>query len=117
MVLASCGYMLQPLIAELREHGVLFYNPYRSGFHPWNPLASVKATTVRFSARIEGLGGVRLAYGPGGISTPGLRFYSRKGHSYEASNLLSNFAVLMDDLDEKTHYAMSRLMSLGSWGR
>jgi DNA helicase-2/ATP-dependent DNA helicase PcrA len=40
MVLAACGYMLQPLCAALRDDGLLFHNPYRSGFHPWNPLRS-----------------------------------------------------------------------------
>jgi superfamily I DNA/RNA helicase len=37
MVLASCNYMLAPLIAALREEGVPFHNPYRP--NPlWNPL-------------------------------------------------------------------------------
>jgi superfamily I DNA/RNA helicase len=38
MVLASCGYMLNPLIAALRESGTPFYNPYRTTHGGWNPL-------------------------------------------------------------------------------
>lgn len=38
MVLASCGYMLLPLIARLRELGIPYHNPYRPNFHQWNPL-------------------------------------------------------------------------------
>lgn len=39
MVLASCTYMLQPLVAELRARGVPFHNPYRPKAGHWNPLA------------------------------------------------------------------------------
>lgn len=38
MVLVSCGYMLHSITARLRELGVPFHNPYRRGFHAWNPL-------------------------------------------------------------------------------
>lgn len=38
MVLASCGYMLGPLIQELRKLGVPFHNPYRTTQGAWNPL-------------------------------------------------------------------------------
>lgn len=38
MVLASCGYMLSPLIGALREHGVPFHNPYRRTDGRWNPM-------------------------------------------------------------------------------
>lgn len=38
MVLASCGYMLYPVIAELRDAGVPFHNPYRSHQGLWNPM-------------------------------------------------------------------------------
>jgi DNA helicase-2/ATP-dependent DNA helicase PcrA len=40
MVLASCTYMVAPLAARMRELGIPFHNPYRTGFHPWNPLRS-----------------------------------------------------------------------------
>jgi DNA helicase-2/ATP-dependent DNA helicase PcrA len=42
MVLASCGYMLNPLIARLREVGLPFHNPYRPAHGGWNPLAASK---------------------------------------------------------------------------
>ncbi len=38
MALATCGYMLRSLIAELRKRGVLFHNPYRTKNGSWNPL-------------------------------------------------------------------------------
>ena len=39
MVLATCGYMLDPLKAVLRKHGTAFHNPYRRARADWNPLA------------------------------------------------------------------------------
>ena len=38
MVLASCSYMLDPTIKELRKNGVVFHNPYRTKAGAWNPL-------------------------------------------------------------------------------
>ena len=38
MVIMSCGYMLYPLIKELRERGVPFHNPYAQTNGRWNPL-------------------------------------------------------------------------------
>ena len=38
MFLASCSYMLKPLIQVLRTHGVPFHNPYRKTNGFWNPL-------------------------------------------------------------------------------
>lgn len=38
MVLASCGYMLEPLIKLLRERAIPFGNPYRPNHGGWNPL-------------------------------------------------------------------------------
>lgn len=40
MVLASCGYMLNPLIKRLRQRGLPFHNPYRPADGQWNPLGS-----------------------------------------------------------------------------
>jgi superfamily I DNA/RNA helicase len=40
MVLASCGYMLQPMLARLRREGIPFHNPYRRSDGSWNPLQS-----------------------------------------------------------------------------
>jgi superfamily I DNA/RNA helicase len=38
MVLATCTYMLDPLINNLRREGVPFHNPYRPAEGRWNPL-------------------------------------------------------------------------------
>jgi DNA helicase II / ATP-dependent DNA helicase PcrA len=38
MLLASCSYMLHPVIAVLRKWGVPFHNPYRKSHGFWNPL-------------------------------------------------------------------------------
>lgn len=38
MVLASCAYMLAPLIAVLRKRGIPFHNPFRARDGRWNPL-------------------------------------------------------------------------------
>jgi len=40
MVLASCGYMLNQIITELRERGIPFHNPYRPKNGAWNPLSA-----------------------------------------------------------------------------
>lgn len=37
MVLASCAYMLGPLIGFLKEVGIPWYNPYRLEDNRWNP--------------------------------------------------------------------------------
>lgn len=39
MVLASCGFMLLPLLKALRDRGAPFHNPYRIENGAWNPLA------------------------------------------------------------------------------
>jgi DNA helicase-2/ATP-dependent DNA helicase PcrA len=38
MILASCRYMLAPLLAVLRKQGVPFHNPYRANDGSWNPM-------------------------------------------------------------------------------
>jgi DNA helicase II / ATP-dependent DNA helicase PcrA len=38
MFLASCSYMLHPVIAVLRKWGIPFHNPYRKSNGFWNPL-------------------------------------------------------------------------------
>lgn len=38
MLLASCSYMLHPIIAVLRKWGIPFHNPYRKSAGFWNPL-------------------------------------------------------------------------------
>jgi len=43
MVVASCNYMLEPLLTGLRQRGVPFHNPYRPNEARWNPLGGVTA--------------------------------------------------------------------------
>lgn len=38
MFLASCGYMLQPIVQVLRKNAIPFHNPYRRSNGFWNPL-------------------------------------------------------------------------------
>jgi hypothetical protein len=38
MFLASCSYMLKPLIQVLRKSGIPFHNPYCNSNEFWNPL-------------------------------------------------------------------------------
>jgi hypothetical protein len=38
MFLASCSYMLKPLVQVLRKNGIPFHNPYRKSNGWWNPL-------------------------------------------------------------------------------
>lgn len=40
MFMASCGYMLKPLISELKSSGTPFYNPFKSDDKTWNPLTT-----------------------------------------------------------------------------
>ena len=46
MFLASCSYMLRPIVAVLRKNAIPFHNPYRNSNGFWNPLR----TTSRDSA-------------------------------------------------------------------
>jgi DNA helicase II / ATP-dependent DNA helicase PcrA len=56
MFLASCSYMLRPLVAMLRKQGIPFHNPYRKGNGFWNPIRIGKpsATGSRILALISG---------------------------------------------------------------
>ena len=40
MLLASCAYMLEPLLAEMRDQGLPFHNPLRRSQGNWNPMAT-----------------------------------------------------------------------------
>jgi len=48
MLLASCGYMLRPVIEVLRVEGVPFHNPYRRKRGDWNPLRSTARRLLAF---------------------------------------------------------------------
>ena len=66
MVLASCSYMLVPLIKSLKDRGVPFANRYRRRQGSWNPLKASRgmSPTQRFLAYLKPAGpdfeGVRL---------------------------------------------------------
>ena len=47
MFLASCSYMLRPLIQVLRKNAIPFHNPYRKANGLWNPLHMGRATASR----------------------------------------------------------------------
>lgn len=62
MILASCSYMLRPVIERLRKVGIPFWNPYRKTRGDWNPLARRKGS-VSASERLEAFA-VPSAYDP-----------------------------------------------------
>ena len=49
MVLASCAYMLTPLISAMRKDGIPFHNPYRREDGRWNPIRPHKGAAFRLS--------------------------------------------------------------------
>lgn len=46
MILASCEYMLGPILSEARAQGIPFHNPYRLKAHHWNPLHVARGTSA-----------------------------------------------------------------------
>lgn len=46
MVLASCGFLLKPIISVLRAEGIPFHNPYRKQQPVWNPLQRRKDAVI-----------------------------------------------------------------------
>src|SRR5690606_2983831 len=50
MILASCDYMLRPLLAALRKSGVPYHNPYRRKNGAWNPLGAKHGAKDRLLA-------------------------------------------------------------------
>ena len=55
MFLTSCSYMLEHLIASLRDEGIPFHNPYRRTRGDWNPLAATRgiSTVERILAYLQ----------------------------------------------------------------
>jgi DNA helicase-2/ATP-dependent DNA helicase PcrA len=45
MLIAPCGYHLNPLVKGLRRRGIPFHNPYKRNAGHWNPLARRKKAT------------------------------------------------------------------------
>ena len=69
--LASCSYMLKPIVKALREAGIPFHNSYRLKCTDWNPLADphgpdTAAGQVRAFLRADD-----MAYGEGARMWPG----------------------------------------------
>ena len=52
MVLASCTYMLRPLLSVLRQQGIPFHNPYRRTNGAWNPLRGARDGEVATVDRV-----------------------------------------------------------------
>jgi len=46
MILASCSYMLRPVVAALREAGIPFWNPNRTKRGDWNPLRPTRGSGI-----------------------------------------------------------------------
>jgi superfamily I DNA/RNA helicase len=46
MVIATCAYMLEPVLKGLRAAGMPFYNPYRPAEARWNPLGRRSGTST-----------------------------------------------------------------------
>ena len=57
MILATCGYMLRAVIAELRAAAVPYHNPYRADRGDWNPIKSTCARLAAFAARSPEIAG------------------------------------------------------------
>jgi len=52
MVLASCAYMLKPLLAVLKREGIPFHNPYRRTRGDWNPLRRGRGNRLTATDRL-----------------------------------------------------------------
>lgn len=52
MVLATCGYMLDPVKHELKRRGLPFHNPYRRSRGDWNPMRSAGGKGVSSRERL-----------------------------------------------------------------
>lgn len=63
MFIGSCSYMLRPVVAVLRKHGIPFHNPYRRSNGFWNPLRtrSRRSAANRILALLAARSGLRSA--------------------------------------------------------
>ncbi len=52
MILATCSYMLGPVLSVLRRRGIPFANPYRTSRSDWNPLAPGSARRITAADRV-----------------------------------------------------------------
>lgn len=63
MFLASCSYMLRPIVAVLRKNGIPFHNPHRKSNGFWNPLRTGSRNSA--ANRILALFVAHPEFGPG----------------------------------------------------
>lgn len=55
MLLASCSYMLDAMVKEMKARGMRFHNPYRVANGAWNPVrAGEGSTTARLATFLKG---------------------------------------------------------------
>ena len=47
MFLASCSYMVRPIVTVLRKYGIPFHNPHRKSNGFWNPLRTAQSRVCR----------------------------------------------------------------------
>ena len=52
MILASCGYMLDPMAQVLKQEGFYFWNPYRRENGSWNPLPRSRKNAISTVQRV-----------------------------------------------------------------
>lgn len=55
MLLATCSYMLEPLVRMLRAEGIAFHNPYRVKSGAWNPLRTASGEAGSGTSSVERL--------------------------------------------------------------
>jgi superfamily I DNA/RNA helicase len=53
MILATCSFMLDPTIYEMRQRGMMFHNPWRRANHKWNPISARSDVTTRTMDRVQ----------------------------------------------------------------
>ena len=70
MFLASCSYMLDPLVRCLKDAGILFWNPYRVKKGQWNPLRHAKHGTENTASRVAAFMSGPFQFNPREIWTP-----------------------------------------------
>ena len=59
MVLATCSFMLEPIITAFREAGLIFHNKYRKSAYHWNPLAQGKDDNLSAADRVKAYSAAR----------------------------------------------------------
>ncbi len=55
MILATCGYHLEPILEDLRAWRVSYHNPWRKANTTWNPLREPTEALVAYSRGAKGL--------------------------------------------------------------